>query len=328
MAKSPRQKLKLLYIMKYLLEKTDNEHFVSIYDIIEYLETLNIQAERKSIYDDIETLRLYGLDIVMKKGKFTGYYVSGRSFELDDLSLLSDIINSSKFITSNKADELVQKIETISSVYEARLMCRKIYVKNRIHSMFESIYPHIDVIHHAINTDRKISFRYFEYSLNKEKLFKKNGMRYLVSPLSIIYDNEHFYLVAYDDSECMVKHYRIDRMDGIERSLVSRDKPSKLEEPDADEYTKKAFSMYGGTESLVKISFHHSLMGAVIDKFGKDIEIFKGDDEHFIIITPVFLSPHFYGWIFSLEEKAKILSPDIAVSGIKNHIALVLKNYS
>ena len=212
MAKSANQKLKLLYLQKYLLEHSDENHPVTVADMIAYLAGHDISAERKSIYDDLEALRQFGLDIIKTSGRSTGYFVGERDFELPELKLLVDSVQSSKFITHKKTLSLIKKIESLASVHDAQLLQRQVYVRGRVKSMNESVYYNVDEISAAINADRSIKFKYFEYSVAKERRFRKNGAIYQVSPFALIWDDENYYLLGWDANAEMFKHYRVDKM--------------------------------------------------------------------------------------------------------------------
>jgi len=199
MARSSYQKLKPIYIMDYLLKNSDEQHPVTITQLIEYLAAQGIQSERKSIYGDLEALQFYGLDIVQSSlGRSAGYYIANRSFELPELKLLVDSVQSSKFITHKKTATLIRKIETLASIHEAQLLDRQVFVTNRIKTMNESIYYNVDAIHHGISTNCKIQFRYFEYPITKERRYRKDGAFYVVSPFAMTGDDENYYMVGFD----------------------------------------------------------------------------------------------------------------------------------
>lgn len=327
MAKSSRQKLKLLYIMKLLTERTDEEHSVTVPEMIAYLAEQGITAERKSIYDDIETLRLYGIDIEMHKGRHTGYYIANRLFELPELKLLVDSVQSAKFITLKKSNSLIRKIESFASKYEAQSLQRQVYVSGRVKTMNESVYYNIDKIHSAINENRQISFKYFEYDRDKEKGYRHDGKRYTLSPLALTCSNENYYLVAYDKDADMVKHYRVDKMETIEKIKAVREGLEKLLDMDFASYSKKMFSMFGGEEMQVKMRFSNKLAGVVIDRFGKDITMLKDGEDNFTVSVSIFESPQFYGWLLSLGEDALLLEPASAVEKMKKYIEGIYKKY-
>ncbi len=328
MPKSSNQKLKLLYLMKIFQEKTDEAHYLSVPELIAELGRYGIKAERKSIYDDIEALRFFGLDIESARSKTTGYYLASRTFELPELKLLVDSVQSSKFITHKKTLELIRKIESLCSVYEAQSLQRQVYVANRIKTMNESIYYNVDKIHSGIGDNQQISFKYFEYAVTKEKVFKKNGDRYIVSPFALTWDDENYYLIAYDSQAGMIKHYRVDKMTDI---LVTREKRDGLEifqNLDIALYSKKLFSMFSGEEVTVRIQFKNRLIGVVLDRFGRDVTIIQSGEDHFTISVDVAVSQQFLAWICSFGDEAKILSPDSVVEELKAHVRQVLAQYT
>jgi predicted DNA-binding transcriptional regulator YafY len=328
MPKSSNQKLKLLYLMKIFQEKTDETHYLSVPELIAELGRYGIKAERKSIYDDIEALRFFGLDIESARSKTTGYYLASRTFELPELKLLVDSVQSSKFITHKKTLELIRKIESLCSVYEAQSLQRQVYVANRIKTMNESIYYNVDKIHSGIGDNRQISFKYFEYAVTKEKVFKKNGDRYIVSPFALTWDDENYYLIAYDSQAGMIKHYRVDKMTDI---LVTREKRDGLEifqNLDIALYSKKLFSMFSGEEVTVRIQFKNRLIGVVLDRFGRDVTVIQSGEDHFTISVDVAVSQQFLAWICSFGDEAKILSPDSVVEELKAHVRQVLAQYT
>lgn len=324
MSKTPNQKLKLLYLMKILLEKTDEDHFLSVPDMISELALYDVSAERKSIYDDLEALRIYGLDIECVKSKSTGYYVANRTFELPELKLLVDSVQSSKFITHKKSMELIKKIETFASLYEAQLLQRQVYVANRIKTMNESIYYNVDKIHSGIGENRKISFKYFEYTVTKERKFRRNGERYVISPLALSWDDENYYMIGFDSDAGIIKHYRVDKMVDINITDEKRDGLEEFTKFDIAVYSRKVFSMFGGKEERVKLEFANELIGVIIDRFGKDVTVIKSDDTHFTVCVQIVVSPQFFGWLSSFGTNAKILAPQKVVEDYRNHIKAIL----
>ncbi|BAK98126.1 hypothetical protein OBV_09280 [Oscillibacter valericigenes Sjm18-20] len=298
MARSERQKLKLLYLRDYLLRNTDEQHPVTMKQMIAYLDQNDIPAERKSIYTDIELLRTYGMDIIQESGN---YYVGSRYFELPELKLLVDSVQSSKFITYKKTGSLIKKIEEMASIYEAQLLNRQVYVTNRIKSMNESIYYNVDEIHNGIAHNRKIQFRYFEYTVAKERIFRKSGDFYEVSPYALTWDDENYYMVAFDSDAEIIKHYRVDKMADISITDQQRDGKEHFESLDMGTYAKKVFGMFSGEERSVRLRVANHLVGAILDRFGKDVSIVPDGDDHFTVSVDVIVSPQFFGWISDIE---------------------------
>ena len=218
MAKTSNQKAKILYLMELFLEQTDEEHPLPRKRLQEKLSDIGIYAERKSIYNDIETLKNFGLDIAYRKEHPEGYYLARREFELPELKLLVDAVQSSRFITQKKSDSLIRKIEKLTSRYEARQLQRQVVVADRIKTMNESIYYNVDKLHAAISMDEQIAFRYFEWTVSKELRLKRGGENYHVSPWALTWDNENYYLIGYDMDAQIIKHFRVDKMLHIELS--------------------------------------------------------------------------------------------------------------
>ena len=328
MPKSPKQKLKLLYLMQMLFEKTDEEHPISMEQIISGLAANGISAERKSIYDDMESLRLFGLDIGMTKSKPGGYYIATRDFEVPELKLLVDSVQSSQFITEKKTLQLIKKLENLCSIYEAQLKRRQVYVSGRIKHMNESIYYSVDAIHNGIAANKQITFKYFEYTTAKKKSYRHGGQIYQISPFALTWDNENYYMIGYDNAAGMIKHYRVDRMESIEVTDLDREGKDAFDAHDMSVYNRRNFSMYGGDEASVTMEFENHLVGVVMDRFGKDIIISKADDEHFRTSATVAVSPQFFAWIFGLGTAAKITGPESVVRDMASMTASVLGQYN
>jgi len=309
MPRTANQKTKLLYVMEALLRESDEEHPLSMEDLLCFLAEKGIRAERKSVYSDIETLQAFGLDVHGTRGRTAGYYVGEREFELPEIKLLIDSVQSSKFITERKTMQLIKKLAGLTSVHEAALMKRQLFVKNRIKSMNESIYYNVDAIHQAIAEDRQIEFRYYSYTVTKEKKFRRNGRPYRVSPLALSWAEENYYLIAYEGEAAKIKHFRVDKMDGIRVTEKFREGQKLLKETDMGEYARKNFSMFGGEEQVVTLRFSSRMIGVVIDTFGKDVAVSSLDEDHFQIRATVAVSPQFFGWLFGLDGEAAIVAP-------------------
>ncbi len=334
MAKNPKQKQKLLYVLKYFMENTDENHGVTVQDIIAYLDSFSISAERKSIYDDIKTLIDFGVDICSTKTKTVQYYVASRDFEMYELKLLVDAVQSSKFITHKKSNELIKKLENLTSEYEAKKLQRQVVVSNRVKTLNEKVKYNIDSIHEAINEGNKISFYYFQWEIsgdNAQKIVKKRrngGERYIVSPWSLSWDDENYYLIAYDSKANMIKHYRVDKMESVQiLKNEKRDGKSAFSKIDMATYSKQVFTMFGGELTDVKIRFDNSLCGVVVDRFSKNVFVSLNDDGTFDLSTKVMLSPTFFGWLFSFKDKAKLISPKSAKDEFLSFINDIMKNY-
>ena len=328
MAKGINQKLKILYLMKILLENTDETHSINMPEIIEALESYGINAERKSIYSDIESLRQYGLDIIGEQTDRTFYYhVGNRQFELAELKLLVDSVQAAKFITAKKSNELIKKIEGFASKYEASQLQRQVYVAERIKTMNESIYYNVDMIHAAIGANAKITFQYFQWNVDKKMELRKGGALYKVSPWALSWNEENYYLIAFDGEENKIKHFRVDKMLHIEMTRERREGKKCFREFDMAVYARKMFGMFGAEEQIVKMECRNNLAGVIIDRFGKDVAFMKKDEEHFIVNVKVAVSRQFLGWVIALGEGAKIVGPESVIKQIDEEIDRLIRQY-
>ena len=328
MAKSSGQKLKLLYLIKMLRENTDENHPMSTPDIIKYLENQGIHAERKSIYNDMECLADFGYDVVQVQSRLGGgYYLGSREFELPELKLLVDAIQSSKFITQKKTNTLIKKLEKLVSKYDAQKLQRQVYVSGRIKAMNESIYYTVDAIHNAISENRKIKFQYYQWNVKKEMELRHDGAWYHISPWGLSWDDENYYLVGYDSEAELIKHYRVDKMLHIRMSTEAREGKEHFKQLDMADYAKKSFGMFGGKEKTVKLLVDNRLAGVIIDRFGKDIMLIPADENHFTVNVDVHVSKQFLGWVFSLGEQVKILSPEEVVEQMRGEVKRLVEQY-
>ena len=308
------QKLKILYLMKILLDRTDDDHCLTMPELISALGEYGITAERKSLYADLAALREYGLDIETRRGKSVGYYVANRLFELPELKLLVDAVQSSRFITTKKSNELIKKLSSLSSGYEAMQLRRQVYVANRIKTHNESIYYNIDAIHTAILRSSRITFQYFDWTPDKTRVLRHNGHLYDVSPWALTWDDENYYMVGFDSEAGILKHYRVDKMSAISVTAEPRDGQDRFEQLDMAVYTKKLFGMFGGQEELVRLELDNSLCGVVIDRFGRDTLLIPDGPDHFVFTVQVAVSPMFLSWIIGFGSKARILYPESVIA--------------
>jgi len=328
MPKGTKQKFKLIYIIKYLLENTDENHKVTMADILNYLESRDVTAERKGIYDDIETIRELGIEVIGEKiGRNFYYYVISREFEMAELKLLVDAVQSSKFITEKKSAELIKKLGSLVSVHEAKQLQRQVYVAGRAKTLNESIFYNIDVIHSAIGSNRKICFQYFQWNTRKETELRRNGEFYEVSPWALLWEDENYYLIGYDSAHKEMRHYRVDKMVKISFLESSREGREEFERLNMADYTKKNFGMFAGEEEMVKLEVHNRLIGVILDRFGTDIMIIPADKEHFRVNVRVSVSNQFFGWLFGLGSDVKILAPENVVNRMKVELLKISEQY-
>lgn len=326
MAKGINQKQKLLRLLLILQEKTDLNHKISTGDLISELEKYGISAERKSIYSDIETLCDLGYDIEFDKGKNGGYYVASRTIEKHEMVLLVDAISSSMFITHKKSRELIKKLESLLSKYDASELDREVYVNNRIKQDNESIYYTVDDIHNAISKGLSITFNYCEWSIDKCLIPRHNGQLYKVSPLSLIWEDEKYYLVAVDENCNEIRHYRVDKI----KNITVTEETVKLGEYrnfDIASYGRKFFGMFGGDQTFVELKFKEDHIGLLIDRFGKDISVRKLENGECVARVEVSVSPQFFGWLFGLNGDVKISGPLEIKEKYKEYLKKEIANY-
>lgn len=328
MPKGTNNKFKLYRLAQIMLEKTDEEHYITMPEIMSALNEYEITADRKTIYADLKDLEQLGIEIEGEPvGNRYHYHVISRSFELPELKLLVDAIQSSKFITERKTNALIKKLETLVSRYDATKLQRQVYVTGRIKTMNESIYYTVDAIHNAISENRKIRFQYYQWNVKKEMELRHNGAYYHISPWGLSWDDENYYMVGYDSNSGIIKHYRVDKMLHITLLDEKREGKEHFKKLDMADYAKKSFGMFGGKEKTVKLLVENNLAGVMIDRFGKDIMMVPVDEEHFTVNVDVRVSGPFIGWIISLGKGVKIVGPDEVVEQMRLEIERLQKQY-
>jgi len=311
--------------MDILLQRTDEEHALSLQEIINGLSDYDIKAERKTIYSDIELLRDYGLDIVTKRSRTFSYFVASRQFELPELKLLVDAVQSSRFITHKKSAELIRKLSSLISIHQAKQLKRQVFVANRPKSVNESVYYSIDAIHSAINERKKISFKYFDYDLNKARVYRKGGECYIHTPVAMCWSDDKYYLICYNEKYDNFNHYRVDRMSDVN---VSTEKADIIDKGrfNVAEHSKQVFGMYGGDEVKATLRFDNSLINTVLDRFGTDTPIYKRENS-FEIIVGISESPIFLSWMTQFGNRAEIIAPERLRTSMSNLIDELAKKY-
>lgn len=328
MPKGTNQKFKLYRLAQIMLEKTDDEHYITMPEILSALEAYGVTADRKSIYNDLRDLDVLGIEV---EGEPVGgryhYHVLNRPFELPELKLLVDAIQSSKFITERKTNALIKKLEQLVSQYEAVKLQRQVYVSGRIKTMNESIYYTVDAIHNAISENKKIRFQYYQWNVKKEMELRHSGAFYHISPWGLSWDDENYYLVGYDSEADTLKHYRVDKMLHIQMSDEKREGQEHFERLNMADYAKKSFGMFGGKEQKVKLLVKNELAGVMIDRFGKDIMMIPKEEKYFTVNVDVHISNQFLGWVFSLGDGVKIISPDEVVEQMKQEVERLQQQY-
>ena len=308
------KKLKLLYLARFLQEETDEQHPKTLQDMLSYLAAHGITAERKSVYDDLELLSLYGMDVQSVRGKTYGYFLGQRDFQLPELKLLIDVVQSSPFLTQSKSMELINKLEHLTSRPNARQLRRQVYVLGRVRTHNEQLYYAVDGLHTAINDDRQVTFRYFDWQPDGSKAYRRDGALYRVDPVALCVDR-HYYLVAYDPAIEDYRHYRVDRMEGLTVTDTPRD--PLPEGFDLGRYVKTIFDMYNGRTETVRLRFDRALTNVVIDRFGGSV----------VVTAPVEVGPTFFGWLAQFGPQAELLSPEDVRQEFAAHCRTTLSLY-
>ena len=328
MSRGTNQKFKFTYLMKIMLAKTDDEHALTMPQIMDELEKYDVTAERKSIYADFQDMTdKFGVEIIKEQiGRETYYHVGTREFELAEVKLLIDAIQSSKFITQTKSRELINKIKSNVSEHQAKQLQRQVYINDRVKAMNESVYYNVDDIHTAIYLNKKIRFKYYKWNVDKKLVPRHNGDWFVVSPWALTWDDENYYLVAFDDLDHRIKHYRVDKMMRISIEKEKRDGKEAFKNFDMAEYSKATFGMYQGQKTKVKIRLANYMCGVFIDRFGKDITFRPVDNEHSELHVDVNVSPQFFGWIFSLGKDVKVVGPEEVVEELRAKTEEFLEN--
>ena len=325
MPKSDNQKLKILYIMDYLMQNSHPHHPVKTAELQAMLENQhNILCDRKTVYSDIAALQDYGVDIVSLPGKNGGYYIASRNFELPELKLLIDAVQSSRFLTEKKSRELIEKLCKECSVHDARLMRRDVLVSGRVKSMNETIYYNVDAIQDAIAQNRQITFRYFDWGIDGKRRYREK--KYEASPYGLCQDNENCYLLAHSPRHG-VTSYRVDRMSDIQTLTLPRTPCPELTGKALTEHANRLFQMYSGDAVDVKLRFHRSLVNVVIDRFGRDTMLIPDGEEHFVFTVKVAVSPMFLSWVIGFGAKARVLYPQSVIDACKTLCTEALNQY-
>ncbi len=298
---------KILLILKYLWKNTDEENTVSIVDIIRHLSEHGFSSDRKTVAKYIDTLTDFGIDIVKIRKTQNRYFIGTRHFEAPEVKLLIDAVQSSRFITKQKSKELIKKLSAFVAPNQASVLKRHLYFDSRVKTNNEAIYITSDSIQTAIAEKKKISFQYFDYSIDGKQKLRHHGEKYLVSPFDLIWSNDTYYLVGFHDKKEIVAKFRVDR---IKNLIVTGIKTvPKPKDYSVAEFFLQEFSMLHGDKCIVTLLCQNDLINSIIDRFGVDIKTTVVDDDHFTVTVPVNLSNIFYGWVFSSAGKMKILFP-------------------
>ncbi len=328
MSRGTNQKFKFTYLMKVMLEKTDDDHALTMPQIMDELEKYDVTAERKSIYADFADMtEKFGIEIIKEQiGRETYYHVGSREFELAEVKLLVDAIQSSKFITQTKSKDLIGKIKGFVSEYQGKNLQRQVFIDDRVKTMNESVFYNVDEVYTAINENKKIKFKYYKWDINKKLVARHNGEWFVLSPWGLTWVDENYYMIAYDEWDGKVKSYRVDKMMRISITDEKRTGQKEFKEYDMANISKATFGMYGGPKKKVKIQFENSMCGVFLDRFGKDIIFRPVDENHSEFYVDVNISRHFFGWLFGMGSKVKLVGPDEVVDQLREYVAEYMKS--
>ena len=328
MAAGEKQKLKLLYLEKILREETGAGNGKTGKEIIQRLKEYGVNAERKTLYTDLEELRSFGMEIIKEQnGKRTEYFCPSGDFELPELKLLVDSVQSAKFITEKKSRSLIRKLENLAGKEDAKHLHRQVLIVGRVKTENERIYYSVDMLYEAINSGRQVRFHYFRWNTKKKLEPRNDGSWVVVSPWHMMWDDENYYLVAFDARSSIIKHYRVDKMKDIEILEAKREGKEQFAQFDAARYSKSLFGMFGGEVSRVTLEGKNELVGVVIDRFGKDIMIIPKGKDHFTAVVEVAASPHFFGWVFSIGDGLKITAPEAVMEQVRSEVERLRVQY-
>ena len=301
-------KSRVLFLLRYLYEHTDDEHSLSTNELITVLSDNGFSANRKTVRDDVEMLCDAGYEILVDKdGKFNAYHFGSRTFELPELKMLVDAVSSSRFISAEKSDVLIKKLTSLASRYEAKELTAKIFTAERIKADNGKIFLITDMVSKAIEQGKKVSFQYYDYLPTMEKVLRNNGEIYVLSPYALIWSEDRYYLVGYSDKRQTLTPFRVDRMTVPE--ILEEDAVENTSFNPAD-FTNKVIQMYSGTEQTVTLRCENDTMRSVIDKFGENIRVDIVDNQHFTAQVQVQTSQTFYGWVFTFAGEIEIIEPE------------------
>ena len=322
------QKLRLIYLYKLLFTETDEQHPLTRTKLCEMLQSrYDLEMDRKTFYDDLQYLEILGADIQTGEKRGT-YFLADREFEMPELYLLVDAIESSQFITPKKSAQLIDKLTGLCSHYQGQQLKSQVSLASRNKTVNEAVYYNIDAIYRGIAAGKQISFLYYNWELVDGKLtkqYRRDGARYQVSPVTVAWNDEKYYLIAFDATADALRHYRIDKMEKINvEDVPCADMDERF---DGGNYTAKLFHMYGGKEQQVTLRFTKDLLGVAIDQFGKNAHLRPDGTDHFLLITDVIVSAQFYGFLFSLQDRVQLLAPSACVEEYKTNLKNIQNLY-
>ncbi len=309
MPKTAEQKTRLLKLLEILQRETDDTHALTEAQLRARLASFGIEAERKTVLSDLHALEDYGIDVVNRRGRNGGFFIASRDFELAELKLLVDAVQSCKFISEKKSRILISKLCALTSRHEAGKLTRQVHVSGRVKQENATLLYTVDTIHNAIAEKCKITFCYNEWTINKTLKPRHNGELYTVSPYMLMWEEGYYYLVGYDEAAGIPKHFRVDKITDAGLLAENRLGQEFFDKIDPAVYAGETFGMYGGEETMVTLLCDKSLIGNILDRFGNKVTIQAADDTHFRVNVHVRVSPVFLGWVLSYGSRMHIVSP-------------------
>ncbi|WP_407384162.1 helix-turn-helix transcriptional regulator [Ruminococcus sp.] len=305
-----KSKLRPFYVAKILYERTDENHYLTIVQIMEQLKKgYDISTSRGTVANDIKVLQEVGMEIEVEQSTQNRYYLIARKFDLPELKMLVDAVESARFIPKEKSAVLVEKLLSLSSKFEASKLIRNVDVENRIKSDNNKIYYIMDALNNAINKKRKVSFQYYTYNVNKEKVLRHDGEFYILSPYKLIWNGDYYYVVGYSEKHGNIGNFRVDRIvtTPVVLSEEAHEQPKSF---NLNVYLNSMFRMYNSERKQVELVCENSVVEAIIDKFGKDIEVQVINTQTFSVVVSASVGHVFYSWIFGFGGKVSIKSPN------------------
>ena len=327
MPKNSNDRARLICLAGVFEKYSDEEHPLTVGMLMNMLAESGISVTRQTLYKDFEELSLWGYPVKAVRGREYGYYLDKRTFELAELKLMVDAVQSARFIDREKCALLIDKLGSLTSVHRALRLKRQVYAVKKKDADIGRIYENIDMIHEAISLSRKIRYKYYDWSPEKRRVARHNGAYYVATPVALIWDDENYYLVAYDEGEKKIKHFRVDKLGRVYMLEEPASRNETIEKLDLALYSEQVFGMYSGRQELVTLVCHNSLAGVIVDKFGQDVTFFREGAEHFSISVRVMVSPNFFSWILMFGSKIKIKAPASVVNEFKSTLLTVAKEY-
>ncbi len=317
-------KIKLLYILKYLHQHTDDNHYVTANDVVKYLKNIGWDVNRRTVINDISLLSQYGIDIVETKSTQNRYQIASRIFELSELKLLVDAVQSSRFITETQSKTIIEKLTSLTSKYNAKDLNRSLYVDKRVKPLNETVLYTVDLLQECINTKKTITFQYYNYNEKKERILKHKGQVYEFCPYDLIWNDDSYYVIGFSFSHAKVVKFRVDRIHNPQVSEVVY--VSKPKTYNISKYSKEVFQMFDGKLYEVKLKCQNHLMNIIIDRFGENVKTEHYDIKNFIVTVEISVSPTFYSWLFTFSDGITILSPNEVREEYKYKLNKALNN--